>query len=150
MDLKEIKSLIKVVYKYEIDEIKIQIGKTTISIKNNIFLKKKNYKLVNQNNNQEQYYSVSDSEKNFNNNGYFTIKSPMIGTFYRRSNPNQDPFVKIGDNVKIGTKICIIEAMKLFNDIESEVEGKIVKIFVEDSTPVDYNQPLFLIKINNN
>ncbi|WP_185872845.1 acetyl-CoA carboxylase biotin carboxyl carrier protein [Blattabacterium cuenoti] len=144
MDLKQIKSLIKVVYQYRIDEIKIQIGETTIYIKNKIS------QLVEKNNNKEQYYSVSDSEEQFNEqNGYFTIRSPMIGTFYRRSNPNQDPFVKKGDNIKIGTKICIIEAMKLFNDIESEVSGKIVKIFVEDSTPVDYNQPLFLIKINN-
>lgn len=77
--------------------------------------------------------------------GYVTIKSPMIGTFYRASGPDKDPFVKIGDVVNKGDHICIIEAMKLFNEIESEVDGKIMKVLVEDATPVEYDQPLFLV-----
>ena len=73
------------------------------------------------------------------------IKSPMIGTFYLTSNPDADPFVSIGDSVKTGQTVCIIEAMKLFNEIESEISGKIVKILVTNSTPVEYDQPLFLV-----
>lgn len=76
---------------------------------------------------------------------YITIKSPMIGTFYRRPSPDKPNFVEIGDEVSTGKVVCIIEAMKLFNEIESEVSGKVVKILVEDSTPVEYDQPLFLV-----
>lgn len=75
-----------------------------------------------------------------------TIKSPMIGTFYRRPSPDKLNFVEEGDEVKNGKVVCIIEAMKLFNEIESEVSGRIVKILVEDSTPVEYDQPLFLVE----
>jgi acetyl-CoA carboxylase biotin carboxyl carrier protein len=73
------------------------------------------------------------------------IKSPMIGTFYRTSNPDSDPFVSVGDTITAGQTVCIIEAMKLFNEIESEVSGKIVKVLVDNATPVEYDQPLFLV-----
>lgn len=79
------------------------------------------------------------------NDKYITIKSPMIGTFYRSANPESDAFVNVGDEVNKGKVICIIEAMKLFNEIESEVSGKIVKVLVDDATPVEYDQPLFLV-----
>jgi acetyl-CoA carboxylase biotin carboxyl carrier protein len=75
-----------------------------------------------------------------------TIKSPMIGTFYRRSSPDKPNFVEVGDDVAPGKVVCIIEAMKLFNEIESEVKGKIVKILVEDASPVEYDQPLYLVE----
>lgn len=74
-----------------------------------------------------------------------TIKSPMIGTFYRQSGPGKPIFVNVGDEVSPGKVVCIIEAMKLFNEIESEVKGKIVKVLVEDASPVEYDQPLFLV-----
>ena len=74
-----------------------------------------------------------------------TVKSPMIGTFYRRPSPDKDLFVNVGDEIKEGTVVCVIEAMKLFNEIESEISGKIVKVLVEDSSPVEYDQPLFLV-----
>ena len=74
-----------------------------------------------------------------------TIKSPMIGTFYRRPSPDKPNFVEIGDEVSPGKVVCIIEAMKLFNEIESEVKGRIVKMLVEDASPVEYDQPLFLV-----
>lgn len=74
-----------------------------------------------------------------------TIKSPMIGTFYRKPSPDKDVFVNVGDEVSVGKVVCVIEAMKLFNQIESEVSGKIVKILVDDATPVEYDQPLFLV-----
>ena len=77
---------------------------------------------------------------------YITIKSPMIGTFYRSSSPDKPSFANVGDEIKKGQTICIIEAMKLFNEIESEFTGKIVKVLVDDSTPVEYDQPLFLVE----
>ena len=76
---------------------------------------------------------------------YITIKAPMIGTFYRSAGPGKPVFVNVGDEVKKGKPICIIEAMKLFNEIESDVEGKIVKVLVDDAKPVEYDQPLFLV-----
>ena len=75
-----------------------------------------------------------------------TIKSPMIGTFYRKASPDKPNFVEPGDEVAVGKVVCIIEAMKLFNEIESEVSGKIVKVLVEDASPVEYDQPLFLVE----
>jgi acetyl-CoA carboxylase biotin carboxyl carrier protein len=76
---------------------------------------------------------------------YITIKSPMIGTFYRSSGPDKPVFVNIGDEITAGKTVCIIEAMKLFNEIESDIKGKIVKVLVNDATPVEYDQPLFLV-----
>ena len=76
---------------------------------------------------------------------YTTIKSPMIGTFYRSSSPDKPAFINVGDEIKPGKVICIIEAMKLFNEIESEVAGRVVKVLVDNSTPVEYDQPLFLV-----
>jgi acetyl-CoA carboxylase biotin carboxyl carrier protein len=76
---------------------------------------------------------------------YITVKSPMIGTFYRSAGPDKAPFVNVGDSIGKGDTICIIEAMKLFNEIESEVTGKIVKVLVDDASPVEYDQPLFLV-----
>ncbi|HWB90543.1 MAG TPA: acetyl-CoA carboxylase biotin carboxyl carrier protein [Puia sp.] len=75
-----------------------------------------------------------------------TIKSPMIGTFYRSPSPDKPSFVNVGDEIAPGKVVCIIEAMKLFNEIESEVQGKIVKVLVEDASPVEYDQPLFLVE----
>ncbi|RNC92327.1 MAG: acetyl-CoA carboxylase biotin carboxyl carrier protein [Allomuricauda sp.] len=76
---------------------------------------------------------------------YITIKSPIIGTFYRKPSPDKPAFVEVGADIKQGDVLCVIEAMKLFNDIESEVSGKIVKILVDDSSPVEFDQPLFLV-----
>ncbi len=76
---------------------------------------------------------------------YVSIKSPMVGTFYRSSGPDKPPFLKVGDEVQKGQMVCVIEAMKLFNEIESDLRGKVVKVLVEDSTPVEYDQPLFLL-----
>ncbi len=76
---------------------------------------------------------------------YITVKSPMIGTFYRSASPENPPFVNVGDEIKPGKVLCIIEAMKLFNEIESEVSGRIVKVLVDNASPVEYDQPLFLV-----
>jgi len=76
-----------------------------------------------------------------------TIKSPMIGTFYRSSGPGKPVFVNVGDDIKVGDVLCIVEAMKLFNEIESEVNGKVVKMLVDDTSPIEYDQPLFLVQL---
>jgi acetyl-CoA carboxylase biotin carboxyl carrier protein len=90
--------------------------------------------------------SPAKAEAAEDNGNYEEVKSPMIGTFYRSSSPEKDAFVNVGDEVKKGDTICIIEAMKLFNEIEAEVSGKIVKVLADDSSPVEYDQPLFLIE----
>ncbi len=82
---------------------------------------------------------------NEDNSNYITVKSSMIGTFYRSSSPEKPSFVNIGDSIKPGDTICIIEAMKLFNEIESEISGTIVKVLVDDATPIEFDQPLFLV-----
>lgn len=76
---------------------------------------------------------------------YIAIKSPMIGTFYRSSSPDKPSFVNVGDEIKAGKVVCIVEAMKLFNEIESDISGKIVKVLVDNAQPVEYDQPLFLV-----
>ena len=80
------------------------------------------------------------------NENYITIKAPIIGTFYRRSNPDKDPFINVGDKIEEGQALCIIEAMKLFNEIESDISGKLVKVLVDDASPVEFEQPLFVIE----
>lgn len=88
---------------------------------------------------------AASSEAASESSNYVEIKSPIIGTFYRKPSPDKPMFVEVGDSVTTGSVVCIIEAMKLFNEIESEVSGKIVKILVEDGTPVEFGQPLFLV-----
>lgn len=86
-----------------------------------------------------------DASTSDDSNNYIEVKSPMIGTLYRSPSPEQDAFVKVGSEIKPGDVLCIIEAMKLFNEIESEVSGKIVKVLVDDQSPIEYDQPLFLV-----
>ncbi|WP_185877463.1 acetyl-CoA carboxylase biotin carboxyl carrier protein [Blattabacterium cuenoti] len=153
MDINTIKSLIKLISKSNVAEIKIKMNDIKIYIKNNCCNNKVNnnyndYLSYEKNSyskcNMSEYFSSNDKKKK--NDKYVTIKSPMIGIFYRKPHPNKDPFVKVGDIIKVGMKVCVIEAMKLFNDIEAEVNGKLVKILVEDATPVDYDQPLFILE----
>lgn len=92
--------------------------------------------------------SESKSEKASTDSNLVEIKSPMIGTFYRASNPDTPPFVEVGSKIGQGQTVCIVEAMKLFNEIESEISGTIVKVLVEDASPVEYDQPLFLVEPN--
>jgi len=92
--------------------------------------------------------ALPPAEKAAATDNLITIKSPMIGTFYRSSSPDKPMFVNVGDEIKPGKAVCIIEAMKLFNEIESEVSGKIVKVLVDNATPVEYDQPLFLVEPN--
>ena len=150
MDIKDIQNLIKFVSKAEVSEVKYKTKDFEITIKTPLGGNEGSYMQ------QPAVYhaapqqaapaantpaadAVSDDSK------FVTIKSPMIGTFYRKPSPDKDVFVNVGDEVSNGKVVCVIEAMKLFNQIESEVSGKIVKILVDDATPVEYDQPLFLV-----
>src|SRR5678815_5261294 len=95
---------------------------------------------------QSQSAAQASAESAAKTDNLITIKSPMIGTFYKRPSPDKPNFVEVGDEITPGKVVCIIEAMKLFNEIEGEVKGKILKILVEDASPVEYDQPLFLVE----
>lgn len=90
--------------------------------------------------------AANAADKEASTDNYLEIKSPIVGTFYRASSPDKPPFKKVGDRVEKGDVVCIVEAMKLFNEIESEVSGTIVKVLIEDANPVEYDQPIFLIE----
>lgn len=161
MDIKQIQELVKLINKTNIGEITIEEEGVKITVK-----QKKDP--------VQHIYTGTQGGQNFSNapqqsqqasapaapaaaaatvaaevpktDNYITIKSPMIGTFYRQSGPGKPIFINVGDEVTVGKVVCIIEAMKLFNEIESEVSGRIVKILVEDASPVEYDQPLFLVE----
>ena len=90
--------------------------------------------------------STSAANETKEENNYLEIKSPMVGTFYRSPSPEKGPFVKVGDTINVDDNVCLIEAMKLFNEVKSEVSGRIVKVLVEDASPVEYGQTLFLVE----
>ena len=148
MKIKEIQEIINFIKKSDLDDVSIETENIKIRVKKNNgnFTTIEQPKIVKteiqpQVSPEENKVPEEKKEKTSNNN--IIIKSPMIGTFYRSPNPESDPFVNEGDSIKVGQTICIVEAMKLFNDIESEVSGKIVKILVDDNSPVEYDQPLF-------
>lgn len=157
MDIKQIHELIKLINKSNIGELSIEKEGFKISIKQ----KKEpspNFvspmvqqlaqapQLVQQQQVSKDKTSESKDAESPKTENLLTIKSPMIGTFYRQAGPGKPIFVSVGDEVEKGQAVCIIEAMKLFNEIESEVSGKIVKVLVEDASPVEFDQPLFLVE----
>tara|TARA_B100001989_G_C24541527_1_gene467887 strand:+ start:624 stop:1103 length:480 start_codon:yes stop_codon:yes gene_type:complete len=156
MNIKEIKNLIKFVSLSNISEVKLKLREFKITIKtdnkksstrvnSSILSKDELLNITDENSiDQNQEESVVLDEKKLNEK-YSTIKSPIIGTFYRKPSPEKDVFVDVGSQIKKGDTLCVIEAMKLFNEIESDVDGKIVKILVDDSSPVEFDQPLFLV-----
>ena len=154
MKLKEIQSLIKFVAKSGASEVSLEMENVKITVKTAtdnpkvvvqepIVIPQHPQSLPPQPSTTPA--GTSDPMIPDQNSNYITIKSPIIGTFYRKPSPDKPPFVDVGDSVTEGTVLCVIEAMKLFNDIESEVSGKIVKILVDDSSPVEFDQPLFLV-----
>lgn len=166
MDFKQIQELIKIVNKSSIGELSIEEGEFKITIKQ----KEEPTQMFTSLSSQPMHSYMpqqaiaapqaapslaaaasdggdkSSAPKQADN--LVTIKSPMIGTFYRSAGPDKPLFVNIGDEVTAGKTVCIIEAMKLFNEIESEIKGTIVKVLVDDASPVEYDQPLFLVEIN--
>lgn len=165
MDLKEIQNLIKFVAKSGASEVKLEMEDIKITIKTGSESKDTTYiqhypsggqmhqvAPQQQQPQQSQSSSSETSEKAAleaktaaEDSKYITVKSPIIGTFYRKPSPDKPVFVEVGDTIKVGDVLCIIEAMKLFNEIESEVSGKIVKVLVDESSPVEFDQPLFVV-----
>ena len=158
MNLKEIQNLIKFVaksgaseVKLEMDDIKITIrtgGDSAVTTTQHVTLPpsvpdaQTHQPLSTQQNAKDQPIAT---ESETDESKYIIVKSPIIGTFYRRPSPDKPIFAEVGQNISVGDVLCIIEAMKLFNEIESEVTGKIVKILVDDASPVEFDQPLFLV-----
>ncbi len=158
MDIKEIQNLIKFVaksgateVKLEMDDFKITIKTTTeaATIENGGYIQQLPVAMPQLTNAAPAAAPVSESAAPAapanEDAKYITVKSPIIGTFYRKPSPDKAAFVEVGANIKAGDVLCVIEAMKLFNEIESEISGKIVKVLVDDSSPVEFDQPLFLV-----
>ena len=159
MDLKEIQNLIKFVAKSGASEVKLEMEDVKITIKTG---SEKTETTIVQSAPMAMPQvpvmpaapvvapvaseaAAPQESKEDESSKYIEIKSPIIGTFYRKPSPDKPFFVEVGDSVSSDSVVCVIEAMKLFNEIESEVSGKIVKVLVEDSTPVEFGQPLFLV-----
>ena len=157
MDLKEIQNLIKFVSNSGVAEVKLETGDIKITIRTTLEGNSPDITYVQQAPLQQAIaapvaqapvavsadapvVTVADE-----NSKYVTIKSPMIGTFYRKPSPDKPMFVEVGSTIGKGDVLCVVEAMKLFNEIEAEISGKIVKILVDDMSPVEFDQPLFLV-----
>ena len=161
MDIKEIQSLIKFVAKSGASEVKLEMEDIKITIRTGSQGSGGETTIVQQIPMAQAPAPAAaaapaaapapaapaapEAAKADDDSKYITIKSPIIGTFYRKPSPDKPAFVEVGKDIKEGDVLCVIEAMKLFNDIESEVSGKIVKILVDDSSPVEFDQPLFLV-----
>lgn len=162
MEYKQIQELIKAINKSNISEVSIKEGDFEITIKQMQATTEMQYVAIQQPMAMPQAMPQTvqpaaipqaapqpAAEAPAANNSAakgVAVKSPMIGTFYRSSSPDKPPFVSVGDEIKVGQVICIIEAMKLFNEIESEVSGRVVKVLADDASPVEYDQPLFLVE----
>jgi acetyl-CoA carboxylase biotin carboxyl carrier protein len=152
MDIQEIKQLIKIVEKSDIGEIELVEEGRKIRISKNSRLSSSGGPgngMVNPVYIQSPMpapQSVMVPQEAADSDKYYEVRSPMVGTFYRSPAPDADPYVEVGDSVSEGTTLCIIEAMKLMNEIESEIQGRISQILVENTQPVEYNQVLFLIE----
>jgi acetyl-CoA carboxylase biotin carboxyl carrier protein len=153
MKAKEIQELIDFISKSGLDEVNIETEQFKIKVKKNSEVKQK---VLEQSTvptiaapapstEENGVYAAEKAAPESTETGYQEVKSPMIGTFYRSSTPDSDPFISVGDTISVGQTVCIIEAMKLFNEIESEIAGTVIKVLVDNSSPVEYDQPLFLV-----
>jgi acetyl-CoA carboxylase biotin carboxyl carrier protein len=154
MDIKEIQNLIKFVAKSGASEVKLEMEDIKITIKTG---SEKTETTIVQAASMASLPQIAAQvaspvletaapvKAESDDSNYITVKSPIIGTFYRKPSPDKSNFVEVGSEINIGDTVCVIEAMKLFNEIESEVSGKIVKVLVDDSSPVEFDQPLFLV-----
>ena len=156
MDLNFYKKLIRLVESSNISEFSVEEGDTKIKIiKQSQYAAQVVHQPVMQRQDvistgsvqhSEQTTGQTKADKPAEKSNLYEIKSPIVGTFYRAPSPDADPFIKVGDSISQGSVLCIVEAMKLMNEIEADVSGKVVKILVENGTPVEYNQPLFLVE----
>jgi acetyl-CoA carboxylase biotin carboxyl carrier protein len=156
MDLKEIQNLIKFVSNSGVAEVKLETGDIKITIRTTLEGNSPDITYVQQAPMQQAIAApvaaipaatpaAAPAAVADDNAKYVTIKSPMIGTFYRKPSPDKPVFVEVGNTISKGDVLCVVEAMKLFNEIEAEITGKIVKILVDDMSPVEFDQPLFLV-----
>lgn len=174
MNYKEIQDLIKLINKTDISEFKLREGEFEITIRTKDYHKGKpsvappqqlisvptptpvaaipSYPapaLPTESSPKEAAPTPTVKEEaSSDNSSLLEVKSPIVGTFYRSASPEKPPYVKVGDRIEVGTIVCMVEAMKLFNEIESELSGKVVKVLLEDASPVEYDQPLFLVDPN--
>lgn len=153
MDIKQIQDLIRFVSKSGVNEVSIEQENFKITIKTNhaptivnATVPDASFAHVHQSSLVPAPAAAQPVAPVADTSHYVTVKSPMIGTFYRSASPEKPLFVNVGDEIKPGSVLCIIEAMKLFNEIESEVSGRIVKVLVDNASPVEYDQPLFLVE----
>jgi acetyl-CoA carboxylase biotin carboxyl carrier protein len=153
MDLKEIQNLIKFVSNSGVAEVKLETGDVKITIRTTFEGSSQDITYVQQAPLQQAVAApvmsadpvLTTAAPVDDNSKYITIKSPMIGTFYRKPSPDKPVFIEVGSTIGKGDVLCVVEAMKLFNEIEAEISGKIVKILVDDMSPVEFDQPLFLV-----
>ena len=153
MDLKEIQNLIKFVSNSGVAEVKLETGDVKITIRTTFEGSSQDITYVQQAPIQQAVAApvmssapvLPTAAAEYDNSKYITIKSPMIGTFYRKPSPDKPVFIEVGSAIAKGDVLCVVEAMKLFNEIEAEISGKIVKILVDDMSPVEFDQPLFLV-----
>lgn len=174
MTFKEIQELVKLINKSDLTEFKMKDGEFELSIRTKHYEKTKQIAKAAAQSQQpvvavqppvqqafttpappsappadkspeEQQPAPAKTEETEEKTQYKEIRSPIVGTFYRSPSPEKGPYIKVGDTVEVGTVVCIVEAMKLFNEIESEIAGKIVKVMVEDAQPVEYDQVLYLV-----
>ena len=151
MDISQIKKLIQLLNDNNLGELKVQEGDFKITIRHRDYAKTSGVASVvaapaTANTNSAPVAPTETKKEETPSGNFTTVKAPMIGTFYRSAGEGKEPFVKVGDKVKKGDVLCIIEAMKLFNEIQSEVSGKIVKVMVDNAQAVEYDQPLFLVE----
>lgn len=151
MELKEIQNLIKFVAKSGVNEVHVEMGETKVTIKTGgdvvqqVVTAPAAIEVATPAAPVAAPAPPAPAAATAENDNHITIKSPIIGTFYRKPSPDKPNFVEAGDQVNEGDVLCVVEAMKLFNEIESEVSGTIVKVLVDDSSPVEFDQPLFII-----
>ncbi len=157
MDIKEIQNLIKFVAKSGASEVKLEMEDVKITIRTGSGKTETTILQASPVQGLQQQHQVPVAPQQAapieaaapvaesQDSKYITVKSPIIGTFYRKPSPDKPNFAEVGTEISVGDTVCVIEAMKLFNEIESEVAGKIVKVLVEDSSPVEFDQPLFLV-----
>jgi acetyl-CoA carboxylase biotin carboxyl carrier protein len=157
MDIKEIQNLIKFVAKSGASEVKLEMEDVKITIRTGSGKTETTILQASPVQGLQQQVAVPAAPQQAapaevatpvaesQDSKYITVKSPIIGTFYRKPSPDKPNFAEVGTEISVGDTVCVIEAMKLFNEIESEVAGKIVKVLVEDSSPVEFDQPLFLV-----
>jgi len=141
MDIKQIQDLIKFVHKSGVNEVSIEENDFKITIKTN-----QAPTVVTATIPAAAPVAAAAAPAASESDNYITIKSPMIGTFYRSASPDKPSFVNVGDEIKAGQVLCVVEAMKLFNEIEAEISGRIVKVLVDNASPIEYDQPLFLVE----